>query len=135
MFRILLGGGRVMKKLCLLVTANCMLAANAQAWTVTVNGTIYADQTYGVPDQLGLFGAPGTSLLGAAYSMTITTDPSLNTYQVISTSTLHSTDGGAGFAGPDGSAAAYAIAATVTNVPYQQADADPFLNYCKVLGQ
>jgi hypothetical protein len=52
----------------------------SRAWTITVSGTIYADQAYGAPDQLGFFGAPGTSMLGAAYSMTITTDPSLNTY-------------------------------------------------------
>ena len=54
--------------------------ARADPWTITVTGTVYSDGPYGTPNQTGLFGTPGQSLVGLAYTQTITTDPLLNTY-------------------------------------------------------
>jgi hypothetical protein len=54
--------------------------ANASTWTVTVSGTIYADVVPAFPvNGTGIFGPPGASLVGDAYTETITTDPLLLT--------------------------------------------------------
>src|SRR5262245_52548305 len=68
-------------------------AIQAQAWTLTASGTIYSTDpqpphpAYGSP-----FG--NASLLGASYTMTITTDPSLNSFVDSDTPIYHLTYGG-----------------------------------------
>src|ERR1051326_8784394 len=88
--------------------------AEADPWTITVVGTIFAET---IPDQNGLFGPVGASLVGYGYSETITTNPLLNTGVVDSTSTLLERDGGVviGCCG-----AAYTVTVTVNGVSYTQ---------------
>ena len=85
----------------LLLAAVCLgaLPAMAAPWTITVTGTVYSDGPYGSPDQTGLFGNPGESLVGFAYTQTITTDPLLNTYFAESVPDYHQSYGGAGIGG------------------------------------
>jgi PEP-CTERM motif-containing protein len=97
-------------------------AAEADPWTITVVGTIFAET---VPDQNGLFGPVGASLVGYGYSETITTNPLLNTGVVDSTPTLLERDGGVviGCCG-----APYTVTMTVNGVSYTQTESNPFLN-------
>jgi hypothetical protein len=91
-------------------------AAEADPWTITVVGTIFAET---VPDQNGLFGPVGASLVGYGYSETITTNPLLNTGVVDSTPTLLERDGGVviGCCG-----APYTVTMTVNGVSYTQTE-------------
>src|SRR4051794_19827348 len=101
--------------LWLVTAALVSVCAHAVPWTVTVSGTIYLAGT-GASDNLGLFAAPGTVLTGLSYTETISTDPSLNTYEVIANADLHSTYGGSEQSA--GSGAAYTITTTVNGVAY-----------------
>ena len=76
-----------------------LAASPAQAWVITTTGTIYSDGPYGTPDQTGLFGAPGQSMVGLAYTQTIATNPLLNTYFTQSIPDYHQSYGGAGIGG------------------------------------
>jgi hypothetical protein len=103
-----------------------LTASPAQAWVITVTGTVYSDGPYGTPDQTGLFGTPGESLVGDAYTQTITTDPLLNTYLQETTPFYHQSYGGAGIGGCCG--APYTITTTVNGVTYSQTESDPYIN-------
>src|SRR5262249_16776841 len=100
-------------------------AIQAQAWTITVSGTIYStDPQTPHPAYASPFG--NASLLGASYTMTITTDPSLNSFVESSTSTLHFTYGGTGT--DKGPAAPYTIKLTVNGVTFIQTEPIPSYN-------
>ena len=105
--------------------------AHAGPWVVQVSGIVYGDTDFGLPDQNGLFGPPGSSLAGLPYTTTIITDPSLNTFHQQLTPGLHSTYGGNAFGGC--CAAPYAITTTVNGITYSQTDANPFRNYSYLL--
>jgi hypothetical protein len=66
-------------RVALAVAALLTVRLASQASTVTVTGTIQAPTTSGSGfDNAGLFGPARASLVGDAYTETITTDPSLN---------------------------------------------------------
>ena len=71
----------------LAVTVLAPLQANA--WSVQVTGTILNE----TGDEFGLFGDGSTSLVGDAYSETITTDPNLNSTALCATATCLATEG------------------------------------------
>jgi hypothetical protein len=88
-----------------------MFPASAEAWTITVTGTIYSDLLIG-PSPLngtGIFGTPGISLVGSRYFETITTDPQQSTQ--LSTSPSYIERNGGPTLG--GSGAPYLISTTV----------------------
>jgi hypothetical protein len=53
-----------------------MFPASANAWTITVTGAIYSgvNEPFAL-DGNGIFGVPGSPLVGSTYTETITTDP------------------------------------------------------------
>ena len=106
----------------------CLAAANAEAqtWTVTVSGTIYSDGNFGNPNYASPFGKGDVSLVGSPYSLTITTNPSLNSVVESSTATFHSTFGGTIISGGPG--APYTITATVNGVTFIQTEPIPAYN-------
>jgi hypothetical protein len=102
-------------------------SVRAIPWTITVQGTVYADIANGPVNQTGIFGTPGASLVGDPYTETITTNPLLNTYFTESIPFFHTTYGGAGFGGC--CAAPYTLSVTVDGILYTQTETNPFLNY------
>jgi hypothetical protein len=100
--------------------------AFASLWTVTVSGTVYADTTNAPLNQTGIFGTPGASLVGDAYTETITTDPLLNTYFTESIPWFQDNYGGPAYGGC--CAAPYTLTVTVNGVEYTQTEQDPFRN-------
>src|SRR5439155_7851950 len=100
--------------------------AEAQTWTVTVSGTIYSDGNFGNPNYASPFGKGDVSLVGSPYSLTITTNPSLNSVVESSTPTFHSTFGGTITSGGPG--APYTITATVNGVTFIQTEPIPAYN-------
>jgi hypothetical protein len=106
----------------------------SNAWTITVTGTIVDDIRNSNGGTLlngtGIFGTPGTSLIGDTYTETITTDPSLNSH-VDSNSTLIESYGGPGIGGCCG--APYRITVTVNGFTYSQTETNTFINYAYLL--
>ena len=100
-------------------------SAYAVPRTITVSGTIVSDIGNTV-NQTGIFGTPGMSLVGDAYTETITTDPLLNTYLNESIPDYQDNYGGQGFGGC--CAAPYTLTVTVNGVEYAQTEQDPFRN-------
>jgi PEP-CTERM motif len=115
-----------MKRILIVAMGMALAASPAQAWVITATGTIYSDGPYGTPDQTGLFGTPGLSLVGYAYTQTITTDPLLNTFFTESIPYYHQSYGGAGIGGCCG--APYTITTTVNGVTYTQTESNPYIN-------
>ena len=110
-----------------LLAGLAVLDTQAQAWTITVSGTIDSENpVFGQPGYASPFGMPGESLVGASYTMTITTDPSLNSFVESSTSTLHITYGGTST--DKGPAAPYTIKVTVNGVTFIQTEPIPAYN-------
>jgi hypothetical protein len=105
-------------------------ASNVVPWTITATGVITSDGP-GVPDQLGLFGTPGVSLIGDTYTETIITNPLLNTYFTVTTKSLITTYGGGNWSA--GTGAPYTIVTTVNGVTNTQTGSDPFVNYAYLL--
>ena len=104
-----------------------LAASPAQAWVITATGTIYSDGPYGTPDQTGLFGPPGQSMVGLAYTQTITTDPLLNSFFTDPNPIYQEYNGGAGL--PLGCCGApYTITTTVNGVTYTQTESNPYIN-------
>ena len=101
--------------------------AQAQAWTITVSGTIYSDTPpFGTPLYGSPFGAGDVSLVGAPYTLTITTNPSLNPFVESSTAPIHITYGGT--TTDKGPAAPYTIKVTVKDVTFIQTEPIPAFN-------
>src|SRR6476619_946045 len=115
-----------MKRILIVAMGMALAASPAQAWVITATGTIYSDGPYGTPDQTGLFGTPGVSLVGYAYTQMITTDPLLNTFFTGSSPIIHESYGGAGIGGCCG--APYTITTTVNGVTYTQTESNPYIN-------
>src|SRR5258708_3063345 len=88
--------------------------AHASTWTITASGIITGDQGAGPADGTGIFGTPGVSLAGDAYTETITTDPLVNT-------------GGLNIGGC--CASPYTITVTVNGFTYTQTELNPYTNY------
>ena len=109
----------------LLATAALLGSATAEASpiTITVTGTILSRG--GSPDTALLFGTSIDSLIGASYTETITTDPSLNNGEVISSPTLHSTAGGSTQVGPG---APFTVSVTLNGTTFTETEANPFYN-------
>lgn len=95
----------------------------AEPRTISATGVING---YGI-DDAGVFGTIGTSLLGLPYSITITTDPLLNSVTACASLSCLGTIGGNAFG--SGTGAPYSIAVTVNGVSYTQAETNPFLNH------
>jgi len=114
--------------------AICFFPAKSDAWTVTVTGTIFDDLGNSNGNGIngtGIFGTPGTSLVGDAYTESITTNPLLNSH-VDSTSSFLESYGGSHYGG--GSlGAAYSIAVTVNGFTYSETELNPFINYAYLL--
>ena len=108
-----------------LVAGLAVLDTQAQAWTLTASGTIYStDPQTPHPAYASPFG--NASLLGASYTMTITTEPSLNSFVESSTSTSHLTYGGTGT--DKGPAAPYTIRVTINGETFIQTEPIPSYN-------
>jgi hypothetical protein len=106
---------------------------NAQDWSVTVTGTIGAPTTSGTGfDNAGLFGAAGSSLVGDAYTETITTDPLLNSTVACASATCAGTIGGLNNPAY-GPGAAYTLTTTVNGESFKLAETVPFLNYAYLI--
>ncbi len=102
------------------------VVSDAQAWTVVVSGVISSDQDHAI-DNAGLFVAPGGSLVGLAYTETITTDPLQNGHpQCVGDASCLERDGGNTYG--DNSGAPYTITTTVNGVSHTQTETSPFLN-------
>ena len=113
----------------LIVAIGVALAASpAQAWVITTTGTVYSDG-HGTPDQTGLFGTPGQSMEGLAYTQTITTDPLLSAFSTDPNPIYQEYNGGPGLPSPNGCCGApYTIATTVNGVTYTQTESNPYIN-------
>jgi hypothetical protein len=96
--------------------------ANAQGWTITATGTIYADT--GVTGSL--FAPMGTSLVGDAYTETITTNLLLNGQVSGCSISCAGTFGGSSIGL---TAAPYTLTMTVNGVTYTQTESSPSSNY------
>ena len=109
----------------MLVAFGCVVS-DAQAWTVVASGVISEDLDHAI-DDAGLFVAPGGSLVGLAYTETITTDPQQNGHpECVGDVSCLERDGGNYYG--DHSGAAYSITTTVNGVSYTQTESSPFLN-------
>ena len=105
----------------------CMFAAPivTHAWVITATGNVRGN----FDDFLGLFGPTGGQLGGLAYTMTVTTDPFLNTAIDCASISCTGTIGGDGFGGyGPNSAAVYTLAATINGVTFTQTELAPSLN-------
>ena len=101
--------------------------AQAQAWTITVSGTIYTENPSVIdPNYASPFGNGDVSLVGSPYSMTITTNPSLNSFVESDTPTYHSTYGGTSTS--VGPGAPYTITVKVNGVTFIQTEPIPAFN-------
>lgn len=109
----------------LVLTATALASQEAGAWTIEVTGTIFNPPDVLAGDELGLFGSVNGSLLGAAYSETITTNPLLNSTIQCATATCLGT---AGFTAPGFSAAPYTLTVTVNGISFMQSESAPSLN-------
>ncbi len=110
------------------VAAAIVAPMQADAWTIDVTGVIFDDTNIntgpGSGDGLGLFGPASGSLLGDPYSLSITTDPYLNSGVACATSTCLGTIGSA----PDSSAAPYKLILTVGGVSFVHDEPAPSSN-------
>lgn len=89
----------------------------ANAWTITVTGTIYSDQGEPPINRAGIFGSQGMSLIGSAYTETITTYPSQNATVI---------GNGSSFSERDGDP--FQISLVVNGHTFAQTVPDPFLD-------
>jgi hypothetical protein len=112
-----------------------MLASDAEAWTISISGTIYQNPNGGDQgDQNGIFvpgnsQPPGASMIGLPYTETITTDPYLNGDIEVSNSLLTAT----GWTVQGTTAAPYDLTTTVNGVSFTNSDLDPFWNRAYLL--
>jgi hypothetical protein len=112
-----------MKKVVVSVTASMALTiglavSNAEAGPVTITATGVVTGRAGNLDTAVLFGTPIDSLIGAAYTLTLSTNPSLNTAEVISDPTFHSAMGSAPFT----------VSVTLNGTTVTQTHTDSFFN-------
>jgi hypothetical protein len=103
--------------ICLLCAAT---SAHASPVTITVTGVVLSDT--GSPDTALLFGGSIDSLIGAAYTETITTDPSLNG-EIQNTPGQYLSLGGSS---QDLAGAPSTVSVTLNGVTFTQSVTDPF---------
>lgn len=96
----------------------------AEAWTITVTGTIYSDVPNSPVDGTGIFGSPGVSIVGSPYTETITTDPLQSSLIAFSPPINIERSGRPGFGG---AGAPYYISVTVNGFTYTETESSPFL--------
>jgi PEP-CTERM motif len=108
-----------------LIFLGFVFPTGAEAWTITVTGTIYSgvNEPFAL-DGNGIFGVPGSPLVGSRYIETITTDP-LQSTQLTSSLSFIERNGGPILGG---SGAPYFISTTVNGFTYTQTELDPFIN-------
>ena len=108
-----------------LIFLGFVFPTGAEAWTITVTGTIYSgvNEPFAL-DGNGIFGVPGSPLVGSRYIETITTDP-LQSTQLTSSPSFIERNGGPILGG---SGAPYFISTTVNGFTYTQTELDPFIN-------
>jgi hypothetical protein len=109
------------------LAATVLAPVEADAWTIKVTGTIFdmSDGSPGSIDGFGLFGAANASLVGDAYTETITTDPFLNSSIQCATATCLGTIGATA---PGSSAAPYMLTVTVNGISFVHNESAASLN-------
>lgn len=117
----------------MVATAAC-LPLHAQERTVTVTGTIESTTTSGSGfDNAGLFGPAGASLVGDAYTETITTDPALNSSIACNSLSCFGTIGGTVGGGSNGPGAPYTMTVTVNGMQFTKTESVPYLNHAYLI--
>jgi hypothetical protein len=103
------------------------LVPPAGAWTITVTGTIYSgvNEPFAI-DGNGVFGLPGSPLVGSTYTETITTDP-LQSSLIAFSPPVNIERSGGPQPGFGGAAAPYYISVTVNGFTYTETESSPFL--------
>src|SRR5688572_17936365 len=99
--------------------------SGVQALVITVSGVINANGSS--TDNVGLFGPPGASLVGAAYELTINTDPLQNPLVLCATTSCNGRMGGTLYSG-GAPGAAYTLTMTVDSSSFSQVEQNPLRN-------
>lgn len=112
-----------MRKYLAAIIAIC---AATSAYGSPIIGTVSGVITSSTPDQNGLFGPVGGTLVGDSYAETVVTDPALNSFNSIETPSFHEVYGGNNWSA--GTGAPFTLTMTVNGLSYILNEADPFEN-------